>query len=93
MVIGIDKDCSQGRVYWSDISSRQILSAKYDGTDKKTFIQEGKFIEQKIHQRHLFQRNSEENEFNVIFMNFRHPFAGRCGRGLDLPPFVLDRFD
>lgn len=41
MVIGIDKDCSQGRVYWSDISSRQILSAKYDGTDKKIFIQEG----------------------------------------------------
>lgn len=41
MAIGIDKDCSTGRVYWSDISSKQILSAKYDGSDKKPFITEG----------------------------------------------------
>lgn len=41
MVIGVDKDCSRGRVYWSDISSRQILSANYNGTDKLEFIQNG----------------------------------------------------
>lgn len=41
MAIGIDKDCSTGRVYWSDISTKQIFTAKYDGTDKKTFISEG----------------------------------------------------
>lgn len=38
--IGVDKDCADGRVYWSDISAKAIFSAKYDGTDKKTFISE-----------------------------------------------------
>lgn len=41
MAIGIDKDCSTGRVYWSDVSTKQIYSSKYDGSDKKTFIKEG----------------------------------------------------
>lgn len=41
MAIGIDKDCSTGRVYWSDISTKQIYSARYNGSDKKTFISEG----------------------------------------------------
>lgn len=36
--IGVDKDCAEGRVYWSDISAKAILTSKYDGTDKKTFI-------------------------------------------------------
>lgn len=36
--IGVDKDCAEGRVYWSDISAKAIFSAKYDGTDKQTFI-------------------------------------------------------
>lgn len=36
--IGIDKDCAEGRVYWSDISAKAITSSKYDGTDKKVFI-------------------------------------------------------
>uniref|UniRef100_A0A1B0DDW6 Uncharacterized protein n=1 Tax=Phlebotomus papatasi TaxID=29031 RepID=A0A1B0DDW6_PHLPP len=40
MAIGVDKDCTEGRVYWSDISSKTIVSSKYDGTDKKTFISE-----------------------------------------------------
>lgn len=40
MAIGIDKDCAEGRVYWSDITAKAILSAKYDGTDRKTFISE-----------------------------------------------------
>lgn len=38
MAIGLDKDCATGRFYWSDITSRSIWSAKYDGTDKKAFI-------------------------------------------------------
>lgn len=41
MAIGLDKDCSQGRVYWSDISNKQIVSVKYDGTDRQIFINEG----------------------------------------------------
>lgn len=41
MAIGLDKDCSQGRVYWSDISNKQIVSVKYDGTDRQVFINEG----------------------------------------------------
>lgn len=40
MAIGIDKDCIEGRVYWSDISAKAIYSSKYDGTDKKTFVSE-----------------------------------------------------
>lgn len=40
MAIGIDKDCSTGRVYWSDISTKEIYSANYDGSDKKVFISE-----------------------------------------------------
>ncbi|XP_055547444.1 nidogen [Wyeomyia smithii] len=38
MVIGVDKDCAEGRIYWSDISAKQIFSCKYDGTDRKPFI-------------------------------------------------------
>ncbi|XP_068146256.1 nidogen [Drosophila tropicalis] len=38
MAIGLDKDCVEGRVYWGDISAKKIMSAKYDGTDSKTFI-------------------------------------------------------
>lgn len=38
MAIGVDKDCAEGRVYWSDISAKAIFSAKYDGSDKKTFV-------------------------------------------------------
>lgn len=44
MAIGLDKDCSQGRVYWSDISNKQIVSVKYDGTDRKIFISEGEEV-------------------------------------------------
>lgn len=71
MVIGIDKDCSQGRVYWSDISSRQILSAKYDGTDKKIFIQEG-CTEQKLYQKIFFCiMNTNFNITNEFQTSFR----------------------
>lgn len=41
MAIGLDKDCVEGRIYWGDISSKKIVSAKYDGTDLKTFIADG----------------------------------------------------
>lgn len=41
MAIGIDKDCSHGRVYWSDISLKQIFTARYNGSDKRPFITEG----------------------------------------------------
>lgn len=34
----LDKDCTHGRVYWSDINARCIWSARYDGTDKRPFI-------------------------------------------------------
>uniref|UniRef100_A0A1Q3FIC5 Putative low-density lipoprotein receptor n=1 Tax=Culex tarsalis TaxID=7177 RepID=A0A1Q3FIC5_CULTA len=38
MAIGVDKDCATGRIFWSDISAKQIFSCKYDGTDRKPFI-------------------------------------------------------
>lgn len=34
----MDKDCAEGKVYWSDISAKSIFSSKYDGTEKETFI-------------------------------------------------------
>jgi nidogen (entactin) len=40
MAIGLDKDCAEGRIYWSDISTKTIQSSKYDGSDKKMFINE-----------------------------------------------------
>ncbi|XP_037942070.1 nidogen-like [Teleopsis dalmanni] len=40
MAIGLDKDCVEGRVYWGDISAKKIVSAKYDGTDMRSFITE-----------------------------------------------------
>lgn len=40
MAIGLDKDCSKGRVYFSDISSKHITSVKYDGSDRQPFITE-----------------------------------------------------
>lgn len=43
MAIGLDKDCSTGRVFWSDISEKKIFNSKYDGTDKKVFISEGSY--------------------------------------------------
>lgn len=42
MAIGLDKDCVEGRIYWGDISTKKIISAKYDGSDIQTFIADGK---------------------------------------------------
>uniref|UniRef100_A0AAG5DIG3 Peptidase S1 domain-containing protein n=1 Tax=Anopheles atroparvus TaxID=41427 RepID=A0AAG5DIG3_ANOAO len=37
---GLDHDCAEGRFYWGNNVTNQILSAKYDGTDQKVFIEE-----------------------------------------------------
>ncbi|KFB43051.1 hypothetical protein ZHAS_00010727 [Anopheles sinensis] len=37
-LFGIDKDCVEGRFYWTDYENESIFSAKYDGTDVKAFI-------------------------------------------------------
>ncbi|XP_058122547.1 angiotensin-converting enzyme-like [Anopheles ziemanni] len=34
----LDKDCVEGRLYWTERETQSIFSAKYDGTDKKVFI-------------------------------------------------------
>ncbi|XP_060532500.1 nidogen [Cylas formicarius] len=36
--VGLDIDCTEGRVYWSDISGRAIRSATYNGSDKADFV-------------------------------------------------------
>lgn len=41
--IGISIDCTQNRVYWSDIAGKKIESANYKGTDVEKFITEGIF--------------------------------------------------
>ncbi|KFB36444.1 AGAP008193-PA-like protein [Anopheles sinensis] len=35
---GLDYDCVEGRFYWIESKPQSIVSAKYDGTDKKPFI-------------------------------------------------------
>ncbi|XP_030745606.1 nidogen-2 isoform X2 [Sitophilus oryzae] len=39
--VGLDIDCLEGRVYWSDISGRAIRSSLYNGSDKVDFINSG----------------------------------------------------
>lgn len=36
--VGLDIDCMEGRVYWSDISLNAIRSSLYNGSDKNDFI-------------------------------------------------------
>lgn len=43
MAIGLDIDCIEGRVYWSDITGKAIKSSAYNGTGFQNFITEGKF--------------------------------------------------
>lgn len=40
MTIGLDKDCVEGRIYYGDLMTRRIMSAKYDGSDVRPFITE-----------------------------------------------------
>ncbi|KRT78905.1 EGF-like domain containing protein, partial [Oryctes borbonicus] len=41
VAVGLDADCLEGRFYWSDIFSRTIKSADFNGTEKKDFITYG----------------------------------------------------
>lgn len=41
MAIGLDKDCVEGRVYWGDISTKRIISSRYDGSDQRPFLSDG----------------------------------------------------
>ncbi|KAI9561912.1 hypothetical protein GHT06_012874 [Daphnia sinensis] len=36
--VGIDIDCHEGRVYWSDVNGRIITSAAYNGSNSKVFL-------------------------------------------------------
>ncbi|XP_047002161.1 nidogen isoform X1 [Schistocerca americana] len=38
MAIGIDIDCEEGRVYWSDITGKRIKSSNYNGSNSTIFI-------------------------------------------------------
>lgn len=40
--VGLDIDCLEGRVYWSDVSGRVIRSALFNGSNKIDFMKEGK---------------------------------------------------
>lgn len=42
--VGLDIDCLEGRVYWSDVSGRAIRSALFNGSNKIDFIKEGNKI-------------------------------------------------
>ncbi|KAJ8922644.1 hypothetical protein NQ315_007676 [Exocentrus adspersus] len=38
--VGLDIDCLEGRVYWSDITGRAIRSSLFNGSDKADFIKD-----------------------------------------------------
>lgn len=38
IAVGLDVDCLEGRIYWSDVSGGAIRSSLYNGTDKTDFI-------------------------------------------------------
>lgn len=90
MVIGVDKDCSRGRVYWSDISSQQIFSANYNGTDKQVFIKDGNFG--LFHYVHARVNISSLFLFYCCSNACRYSLAGGCSGRLDLTSPLLDRF-
>ena len=39
--VGLDIDCMEGRVFWTDISGRAIRSSLFNGSDKVDFIVNG----------------------------------------------------
>lgn len=82
MAIGLDNDCAEGRIYWGDISAKKIMSSKYDGTDVKPFITEGKLVVLKllliIYQGFVF--------------SFRYFITRRHCRRLDFTSSILDWF-
>lgn len=41
--VGLDIDCLEGRVYWSDVSGRAIRSALFNGKNATDFMKEGNF--------------------------------------------------
>lgn len=44
MAIGLDIDCYEGRVYWSDITGKAIKSSAYNGTGYMDFLVSGKLF-------------------------------------------------
>lgn len=44
MAIGLDIDCYEGRVYWSDITGKAIKSSNYNGTGFQDFVLDSKLI-------------------------------------------------
>lgn len=52
--VGLDIDCLEGRVYWSDVSGRAIRSASFNGSNKIDFIKEGRTI-------NSYWKNSNDN--------------------------------
>lgn len=91
MAIGIDKDCTTGRVYWSDISTKQIYSARYNGSDKKTFISEGTVETCYYSFLPSFSQKLIDVELFVCSLS-RHCITGRCCSWLGLETTLLDWF-
>ena len=38
---GIDTDCLDGRIFWTDVSGRKIKSAAYNGSERVDFAMGG----------------------------------------------------
>lgn len=42
MAIGLDVDCLDGKIYWSDINGKAIRRSTYNGSQNEDFITNGK---------------------------------------------------
>lgn len=45
-IVGVGFDCQDEYAYWTDVSSRTINRAKYDGSDYQTLIYTGMLLPQ-----------------------------------------------
>ncbi|KFB45647.1 hypothetical protein ZHAS_00013641 [Anopheles sinensis] len=71
-IASLDHDCSKGRVYWLTNRRSEIWSAKYDGTDKKLFISEGRnsfVIAVDWISRRLYWSDYEKNAIHVASLD------------------------
>lgn len=81
MIVGVDKDCSRGRIYWSDIVARQILSANYNGTDKQIFIKDGnQLVLLSTYIVSVFLTTHKLRKLSFLLNAFRHHITRGCSR-------------
>lgn len=76
VVVGIDFDCVDERVYWTDVPGHAIRSAKLDGTDVKVVVSDGIKSPEGIavdwKSRNIYFVDSMKDTINVIDMEGKY---------------------